>query len=138
MRKLLAICGVILVAGMAHAALKADVKLAEDGVRLYCNARIQGIEAGKTVAVTFRWTAPDKRFVSSLYTPERALGDDTSKALCECSDTGEKGCQRTRAYRTVEYKDETGRTVRAAGIWTVDILDGAGNVLGSGTYEVKK
>jgi hypothetical protein len=137
MHKLMIAVLLALLAGLVEAAPTADLKLAEDGNRLYCNARVQGIEGGQVVKVTFRWTAPDARFVSSEYTPEKALGDASSKARCYCQDTGEKGCQRTRAYRTVEYKNTDGKNVRARGTWKVELLDEAGNILGAATYEIK-
>jgi len=136
MRKIL-VALLVLAAGAASAAMTADVTMAEDGILLFAHARVHGIEAGKTVAVTFRWTAPAKRFVSSLYTPSKKLGDDTSKALCFCEDTGEKGCNRTKATRTIEYNNVDGKHVRAVGIWKCDLLDENGVVLGSATYEVK-
>jgi hypothetical protein len=136
-KKLLSVLLFTLVAGVVVAAVTADVKLAEEGNKLWCHARLHGIASGQTVKITFRWTAPTKWAVNSEYTPERALGDDETKALCFCEDTGEKGCARSRAYRTIEYENEDHKNVRAVGTWKCEILDGQGKVLGSENYEVK-
>lgn len=123
-------------AGEARAALTADVRLAADSGTLWCHARVKGIEPGQAFQVTFRWTAPSARFVNSLYTPTKKLGDDTSKARCYCADTGEKGCQRTKAYRTVEYVNTDGKRVKARGLWKCEVLVGD-VVIGSAEYTVE-
>jgi Tfp pilus assembly protein FimT len=134
----------------AFAAVKANVSLAEDGDKLWANARLTGIESGQTVTVTFRWTAPlveyttkkgkkVRLFSDTTLTCSRPLGD--ADGPCVCSDTGEKGCQRTRAYRTLVTTLSNGTEVRAAGTWHVDVLIGFGTkdeyLIGQATYEIK-
>lgn len=134
----------------AFAAVTAEVKLAEDGQRLYASIRVHGIEKGQVVeGVHFVWSHPaveytnkkgetTKLFTDGGVVPAKgswSIGDKDSQ--CFCKDSGEKGCWRTHADFLVEYKLENGKTVRALGAWHVQLVDGDGNVIASGDYTVK-
>lgn len=137
----------------AYAAVIAEVTLDEDGDRLYAKGRIHGVEAGQVIYVHLEWKAPDVFFTSKAGEKTRlfaeggklptkgdghwAVGDADGKSKCFCKDTGEKGCWRTRANFLIEYTLDNGTKARAVGVWTVSLVDDAGAVLGSGTYEVK-
>ena len=155
----------VLIAGVALAAapktpasgsvpmtnVSVQIKLAEDGDQLWCHIRFKGIEARQTIQYRFRWTAPDvvftpkkgdvvKLFLSTVYPvadkPALVAGDSSSQ--CYCRDSGEKGCFRSKAYRTLKTTLDNGKTFRALGTWKVEILDDAdGTVLGSLSYDVK-
>ena len=61
-----------------------------------------------------------------------------SGGTCYCKDSGEKGCWRSKAYRTLKTTLGNGKEVRAVGTWKVEVLNDADStVLGSLTYDVK-
>jgi len=130
------VVAVLLTASVGFAAMTADVDMSLDGAKLVCKARFHGVEKGQTFKPTFRWTAPSNRFVNSAYTPPKALGDENPQAYCRCSDTNEKGCSRSWAYRTIEYPSLDGKRVRASGSWTCEVLvDDV--VVGKATFSVE-
>jgi hypothetical protein len=126
----------LLVAGVGAAAVTADVEMALDGVKLVCKARFHGIEKGQTFKPTFRWTAPSRRFVNSEWTMSKHLGDANPQAWCRCADTNEKGCSRSWAERKIEYVNIDGKTVRAVGEWTCEVLVD-GEVVGKASFSVE-
>jgi hypothetical protein len=127
-----------------------QIKMAEDGDQLWCHIRFQGIESGQTVKYRFRWTAPAVVFLTkkgekialfsnSVYpvAEQAALVAGDNGGTCYCKDSGEKGCWRSKAYRTLKT-DVNEKWVRAVGTWKVEVLNDAdGTVLGSLTYDVK-
>jgi hypothetical protein len=135
----------------APSGVTVEVKLAEEGHRLYANARLHGVPSGEVLYVHLEWKAPDVFFTNKKGEKFRlfneggklptkgdghwAVGDKSG--ACFCKDSGEKGCWRTHADFLIEYTLDSGKTTRAVGTWTVSLVDDAGTVLGSGTYEVK-
>ena len=155
----------VLIAGVALAAapktpasgsvpmtnVSVQIKLAEDGDQLWCHIRFKGIEARQTIQYRFRWTAPEVVFLTkkgekvplfsnSVYpvADKSALVAGDSGGTCYCKDSGEKGCWRSKAYRTLKTTLGNGKEVRAVGTWKVEVLNDADStVLGSLTYDVK-
>ena len=135
----------ICMACMADA--KAKITFNEEGDRLWAHVRITGLVKGIAFPVRIEWKAPRVTyrhkdgsetvlFADSFIVPIRKAGD--VRWTCVCSDTGEKGCARTRAYRTLVTTLKDGTVRRAAGIWRVAVKnDDTGSVLGEATYEVK-
>lgn len=157
MKKLMMVAVLALVASAAHAAVTAVVTLSEDGARLNAAVRVQGLEAGQAVLYRFRWTATDlsyeiqkgprkgekvRYFEDSQHPAEGSAALTAGVAnvpwRCFCKDTGEKGCWRTRAYRTIECVLPDGTKVRGTGTWKCEVLNDAdGSVLGSATHSVQ-
>lgn len=152
MRKMFAILAVIASCAVrpAFAAVTAEIKLAEDGSRLYASVRVHGVEAGQVIeGVHIVWSHPAVEYtnkkgeVTKLFTdggsvPAKgawAIGDKDSR--CFCKDTKETGCWRTHADFLVEYKLDNGKTVRAVGVWHVELVNGNGEAMGSADYTVK-
>jgi hypothetical protein len=132
----------------AQAAVTAEISFSENGTHLDAHVRVRGLEAGQAFRSTFRWTAPEvfyttkkgekiALFQSSEYTPEKPVGVAGVPWRCLCADTKEKGCWRTRAYRTIVTTLHDGSTRRGVGVWKLEFLDESGAVLGSGEHEVK-
>jgi methionine-rich copper-binding protein CopC len=156
MKKLMMVAALALVASAAQAAVTAAVTLSEDGARLNATVRIQGLEAGQAVQYQFRWTATalayehkkrdgtvetTRLFQDSTYPETESLTAGVANVSwrCFCKDTGEKGCWRTRAYRTIMTtagKDK--HEVRGTGTWKCEVLNAAdGSILGSATHDVQ-
>ena len=130
-----------------ESSLLAKVSLAEDGNQLWCHVRILGIAHGRTIEPVIKWTAPEvvytnKKgektliFQNSEWKGKKLLGDpDIKNPPCRCTDTGQKNCARTKAFRTLKT-EASGKTYTATGTWKVEVLvDGV--VIGSAEYLVK-
>ncbi len=95
---------------------------------LHVDVRMHGIAKGETFKYGFRWTSPSEVFQDSTYIVESVAGDaeclksSNPDCNCYCADTKEKGCWRTRAFRTIEWTDAKGKKYRARGTWLLELF----------------
>jgi len=125
MKKMMAAVFAVALASAAMASVTAELQLAEKGNKLWANIALNGIaDCPTSGSVTVEFTSPNEMFESSSYeAPWKSCSKDAGQA-------------RTRAYRTLSWKSEKGKTYRAVGVWKVRVLSGD-KVLAESSYEVK-